>query len=86
MRLRGQGAQLAWPVDGFGGGARSHRVALVGITGATDHWCVVYCITPKTLWLLDSAGRMRIHCSRCTVRSSQVRYSLVLGQILLIEQ
>jgi len=31
-------------------------VALVGITGVTDHWCVVYRVTPKTLWLLDSAG------------------------------
>jgi len=61
-------------------------VALVGITGATDHWCVVYRVTPKTLWLLDSAGRTRIRRSRCTMRSSQVRYSLVLGQILLIER
>ncbi len=61
-------------------------VALVGITGVTDHWCVVYRVTPKTLWLLDSAGLTRIRRSRCTVRSSRVHYSLVLGQILLIER
>ena len=30
-------------------------VAVVGITGATDHWCVVYRVTPKTLWLLPPA-------------------------------
>jgi hypothetical protein len=61
-------------------------VALVGITGATDHWCVVHRVTPKTLWLLDSAGRTWIRRSRCTVRSSRVRYCLELREILLIER
>ena len=44
-------------------------VAVIGITGATDHWCVVYRVTPKTLWVLDSSGRTRIRRSRCTVRA-----------------
>ena len=61
-------------------------MALIGITGATDHWCAVYRVTPKTLWLLDSAGRTQIRRSRCTVRASRTRYCLELGQILLIER
>jgi hypothetical protein len=61
-------------------------VALIGLTGADDHWCVVYRVTPKTLWLLDSSGRTRIRRSRCTVHPSQVRYCLDLGEILLIER
>jgi hypothetical protein len=61
-------------------------VAVVGITGATDHRCVVYRVTPKTLWLLDSDGCTYMRRSRCTVRSSQTRYCLELGEILLIER
>ncbi len=61
-------------------------VALVGITGATDHWCVIHRVTAKTLWLLDSAGRTRIRRSRCTVRAARTRYCLELGEILLIER
>ena len=60
-------------------------VAVVGITGATDHWCVIHRVTAKTLWLLDSAGRTRIRRSRCTVRASRTRYCLELGEILLGE-
>ena len=61
-------------------------VALVGITGATDHWCVVYRVTPKALWLLDSSGQTRIYRSRCTVRPSRTRYCLEAGEILLIQR
>ncbi|WP_114189015.1 hypothetical protein [Microvirga aerophila] len=61
-------------------------VAIVGITGATDHWCVVYRVTPKTLWLLDSDGWTYMRRSRCTVRSSRTRYCLEVGEILLIER
>jgi hypothetical protein len=61
-------------------------VAVVGITGATDHWCVIYRVTPKTLWLLDSDGWTYMRRSRCTVRSSQTRYCLEVGEILLIER
>jgi hypothetical protein len=61
-------------------------VAIVGITGATDHWCVVYRISPKTLWLLDSSGQTRISRSRCTVRPAHIRYCLEVGEILLIER
>jgi hypothetical protein len=61
-------------------------VAIVGITGATDHWCVVYRVTPKTLWLLDSSGQSRISRSRCTVRSTKTRYCLEVSEILLIER
>src|SRR5215210_443119 len=35
-------------------------VAIVGLAGITDHWCVVARITPRTLWLLDAAGQTRI--------------------------
>jgi hypothetical protein len=61
-------------------------VAIVGITGASDHWCVVYRVTPKTLWLLDSSGQARIRRSRCTVRPARTRYCLEPGEILLIER
>jgi hypothetical protein len=61
-------------------------VAVVGITGATDHWCVVYRVTPKTLWLLDSSGQTRISRSRCTVRTARTRYCLDPSEILLIER
>ncbi len=61
-------------------------VAVIGITGAADHWCVVYRITAKTLWLLDSSGQTRIYRSRCTVRSSRTRYCLEAGEILLIKR
>ncbi|MBM1172324.1 hypothetical protein [Microvirga arabica] len=61
-------------------------VAIVGITGATDHWCVVYQVTPKTLWLLDSDGGTYMRRSRCTVRPARTRYCLELGEILLIER
>jgi hypothetical protein len=61
-------------------------VAIVGITGATDHWCVVYRVTPKTLWLLDSSGQTRISRSRCTARSTSTRYCLDSSDILLIER
>jgi hypothetical protein len=44
-------------------------VAIIGITGRTDHRCAVYRVTPKTLRLLDSSGRSCIHRSRCTVRT-----------------
>jgi hypothetical protein len=59
-------------------------VAIIGITGRTDHWCVVYQVTPKTLRLLDSAGRTRINRSRCTLRNSQIRYCLAVSEILLL--
>ncbi len=61
-------------------------IAIVGITGATDHWCVVYRVTSKTLWLLDSSGQSRISRSRCTVRATQTRYCLEVSEILLIER
>jgi hypothetical protein len=61
-------------------------VAIVGISGALRHWCVVYRVTPKTLWLLDSAGRRRISRSRCTVRFSRTRYCLELSEMLLIKR
>jgi hypothetical protein len=61
-------------------------VAVVGITGATDHWCVVYRVTPKTLWLLDSSGQTRISRSRCTVRIARTRYCLDPSEILLVQR
>jgi hypothetical protein len=61
-------------------------VAIVGLAGITNHWCVVARVTPKTLWLLDSAGQTRIYRSRCTVRSSRTRYCLEAGEILLIKR
>jgi len=61
-------------------------VAIVGLAGAANHWCVVYRVTPKTLWLLDSSGQTRIYRSRCTVRSSRTHYCLEAGEILLIER
>jgi hypothetical protein len=65
---------------------RSTCVAIIGITGATDHWCVVYRVTPKTLWLLDSDGWTYMRRSRCTVRSSRARYCLEASEILLIKR
>ena len=64
----------------------SGSVAIIGITGRTDHWCVVYRVTPKTLRLLDSWGRSCIRRSRCSVRMARTRYSLEPGEILLIER
>jgi hypothetical protein len=61
-------------------------VAIIGITGADDHWYVVYWVTPKTLRLLDSSGRSCIRRSRSTVRTARTRYCLELSEILLIEQ
>jgi hypothetical protein len=61
-------------------------VAIIGITGADDHWCVVYRVTPKTLRVLDSSGRSCIRRSRCTVRTARTRYCLELDEILLIER
>jgi hypothetical protein len=61
-------------------------VAVVGITGATDHWCVVYRVTPRTLWLLDSSGQTRISRSRCTVRTARTRYCLDPSEILLVQR
>jgi hypothetical protein len=61
-------------------------VAIVGISGITDHWCVVSRVTPRTLQLINSAGQTRIYRSRCTVRSSRTRYCLEAGEILLIKR
>jgi hypothetical protein len=61
-------------------------VAIVGITGVTDHWCVVYRLTPKTLWLLDSSGQSRISRARCTVRATRTRYCLAVSEILLVQR
>jgi hypothetical protein len=61
-------------------------VAIIGITGADDHWCVVYRVTLKTLRLLDSSGRRCIRRSRCTARTARTRYCLEIGEILLIER
>ena len=61
-------------------------VAIVGLGGVADHWCVVYRVTPKTLWLLDSSGQTRIFRSRCTVQSSRTLYRLEAGEILLIKR
>lgn len=61
-------------------------VAIVGVTGATDHWCVVYRVTSKTLWLLDSSGQTRMNRSRCTTRSCRTRYCFDVSEILLIER
>lgn len=61
-------------------------VAIVWITGATDHWCVVYRVTPKTLWLLDSDGCTYMRRSPCTVQTTRTRYCLEVGEILLIER
>ncbi|WP_201862676.1 hypothetical protein [Microvirga soli] len=61
-------------------------MALIGITGTTDHWCVVYRVTPKTLWLLESSGQMRINRSRCTTVLTRTCYCLDASEILLIER
>jgi hypothetical protein len=61
-------------------------VAIIRITGADNHWCVIYRVTPKSLRLLDSSGRSCIRRSRCTVRTVRTRYCLELGEILLIER
>src|SRR5918993_3884695 len=61
-------------------------VAIVGLGGIADHWCVVIRVTPRTLRLLDSSGQTRIYRSRCTVRSSRTRYCLEAGEILLIKR
>jgi hypothetical protein len=61
-------------------------VAIVGVTGATDHWCVVYRVTPKTLWLLDSSGQARLNRSRCTIRATKTRYRLDSSEILLVQR
>ena len=61
-------------------------VAIIGLSGVDDHWCVVYRVTPKTLHLLDSSGQTRIYRSRCTVRPSRTRYCLEAGEILLIRR
>jgi hypothetical protein len=61
-------------------------VAIIGLSGVDDHWCVIHKVTPKTLWLLDSSGQTRIYRSRCTVRSSRTRYCLEAGEILLIKR
>ncbi len=61
-------------------------VAIVGLTGASDHWCVVYRVTPKTLWLLDSSGQACISRSRCTVQPSRTHYCLDVSEILLIKR
>jgi hypothetical protein len=61
-------------------------VAIIGLAGLTDHWCVVYRVSPKTLWLLDSSGQSRINRSRCTVRSTSTHYCLEAGEILLIKR
>ena len=47
---------------------------------------MVYQVTPKTLWVLDSDGWSRIDRSRCTVRPARTRYCLELGEILLIKR
>ncbi len=65
---------------------KSSCVAVIGITGAADHWVVVHRITAKTLWVLDAAGRTRLRRSQCTVRSSRTRYCLEAGEILLIQR
>jgi hypothetical protein len=61
-------------------------IAIIGITGATDHWCIVYRVTFKSLWLLDSSGQTRISRSRCTVQAIQTRYCLEVSGVLLIER
>ncbi len=60
-------------------------VAIVGVTGVTDHWYVVYRVRPKTLWLLDSSGQSRISRSRCTLHPTTTRYWLDPSDTLLIE-
>ena len=59
-------------------------VAVIGISGAADHWVVVHRVTTKTLWVLDSSGRTRIRRPQCTVRASRTRYCLEAGETLLI--
>ncbi len=61
-------------------------VAIIGLSGVDDHWCVIHNVTPKTLWLLDASGQTRIYRSRCTVRSSRTRYCLEAREILLIQR
>jgi hypothetical protein len=86
LRLRGKSRCLPGLWAALEGELGPTCVALVGITGVTDHWCVVYRVTAKTLWLLDSAGRSWIRRSRCTVRASRTRYCLEFSEILLIER
>jgi hypothetical protein len=86
LRLRREDRTLARLWAALDGAIGSGCVAIIGITGRTDHWCVVYRVTPRTLRLLDSSGRSCIRRSRCTVRTARTRYCLELSEILLIER
>jgi hypothetical protein len=86
LRLNGEQRTLPYLWAALNEEVGSNCVAIVGLSGVDDHWCVVYRVTPKTLHLLDSSGQTRISRSRCTVRPTSTRYRLELGEILLIER
>jgi hypothetical protein len=59
-------------------------VAIIGIAGAEEHWCVVYKVTGRSLSVLDSSGRAYLRRTRCTMSRTKDRYRLHPSEVLLV--
>jgi hypothetical protein len=59
-------------------------VAIIGIAGAEEHWCVVYKVTGRSLAVLDSSGRTYLRRTRCTMSRTKDRYRLHPSEVLLL--
>ena len=62
------------------------QVALLGISGAHEHWTVAYAITPKVMRLVDSQNWRVLMRDRCTTQPARTRFRLDPAAIILVRR
>jgi hypothetical protein len=69
---------------------RSHvhrrQVAILGLSGADEHWTVAYAMSSKLIRLLDSAERHVLRRSRCTISRARSRYRIDPAAVILVKR
>jgi hypothetical protein len=64
---------------------RKH-VAILGLSGAEEHWTVAYAISDKLIRLLDSENRKVLRRSRCTTYRGKTRVLLDPSAVILVKR
>lgn len=61
-------------------------VAIIGLSGADEHWTVAYAISDKLIRLLDSEDRRVLRRSRCTTYRGKTRVQLDPSAVILLKR
>ena len=68
-------------------GELSHKqVAILGVSGADEHWTVAYAVTDKVIRLVDSQNWSVLRRGRCTTKPARTRFRLDPAAIVLVRR